>query len=118
MKKGRPGVLMSVQARPEDAENLQAILFQEVGTLGVRRTVVERTTLVRRTHEVETPWGTVRGKIAYLPDGTARFAPEYEACHRLAARQAWSFTDVQQAAQAAFQSELGVAAAGDPPGRG
>ena len=37
MKKGRPGVLLSVQARPADADTLEAILFAETPTLGVRR---------------------------------------------------------------------------------
>ena len=37
MKKGRPGVLVSVQAQPADADALEAILFQETTTLGVRR---------------------------------------------------------------------------------
>lgn len=70
----------------------------------MRRSVVQRTTLVRRPHEVETPWGPVTGKIAYLPDGTARFAPEYEACHKLAARQGVSLADVMEAARAAYRS--------------
>jgi len=103
MKKCRPGVLVSVQARPADAGRLETILFQETSTLGVRRSVVERTTLVRRPHEVETPWGSVRGKIATLPDGTARFAPEYESCHKLAARQGVSLADVMEAARAAYR---------------
>ena len=37
MKKGRPGLLLSVQAQPANADALEAILFQETTTLGVRR---------------------------------------------------------------------------------
>jgi uncharacterized protein (TIGR00299 family) protein len=103
MKKGRPGVLLSVQCRPADADAFQAILFQATGTLGVRRSVLQRTTLARRPHEVETSWGAVQGKIAYLPDGSARFAPEYEACHKIAARNGVSLADVMEAARAAYK---------------
>jgi hypothetical protein len=113
MKKGRPGVLLSVQARPTDADAFQAIVFQETGTLGVRRSVVERTTLVRLPHEVDTPWGSVKGKIAYLPDGTARFAPEYEACHKLAARHGVGLAEVVEAARAAHRRTLNGPATGD-----
>jgi uncharacterized protein (DUF111 family) len=76
MKKGRPGVLLSVQARPEDAAKLQSILFHETGTLGVRQSTVQRTTLARRPHEVETAWGPVEGKLIHMPDRSTRFAPE------------------------------------------
>ena len=84
MKKGRPGVLLlSVQAQPAEADALEAILFAETTTLGVRRIVVERTVLAREPAEVVTPWGPIAGKVAHLPDGSKRFAPEYEACHRV-----------------------------------
>ncbi len=37
MKKGRPGVVLCVQARPADADKLEQVLFAETPTLGVRR---------------------------------------------------------------------------------
>jgi pyridinium-3,5-bisthiocarboxylic acid mononucleotide nickel chelatase len=105
MKKGRPGVLLSVQVAPVAADQLEAILFAESPTLGVRRTVVARTVLVRRALEVETTWGRIAGKIAYLPDGAARFTPEYEACRLIAKDRGASLADVMSAATAAYRSE-------------
>jgi pyridinium-3,5-bisthiocarboxylic acid mononucleotide nickel chelatase len=104
MKKNRPGVLVSVQARPADADKLEAILFQETTTLGVRRQQVARTVLARETAEVATAWGPISGKIAHLPDGTRRFAPEYEACHRVAVEKQLPLAAVISAVREAFQS--------------
>jgi uncharacterized protein (TIGR00299 family) protein len=84
MKKGRPGVLVSVQCRPEDAAQLEGLMFANLPTLGVRRSNLLRTVLPRRAHEVSTRWGKVAGKIAVLPDGSERFSPEYEDCRRFA----------------------------------
>jgi pyridinium-3,5-bisthiocarboxylic acid mononucleotide nickel chelatase len=105
MKKGRPGVVLSVQSAPADAGALEAILFRETTTLGVRRTPVVRTVLARRPHDVATPWGTIAGKVSFLPDGTTRFAPEYEECRQAALRHDLRLTDVVTAAIAAFRPE-------------
>ncbi len=102
MKKGRPGVMLSVQGRPEDADCLETILFSHTTTLGVRRTVVVRRVLSRQPHEVTTPWGSVAGKLAHLPDGSDRFAPEYEACREIASKHKVSLAEVFSAAQQAF----------------
>lgn len=102
MKKGRPGVMLSVQGRPEDADRLETILFSHTTTLGVRRTVVVRRVLSRQPHEVTTPWGSVAGKLAHLPDGSDRFAPEYEACREIASKHKVSLAEVFSAAQQAF----------------
>lgn len=80
MKKGRPGSLLSVIARPEDREALCQILFAETTTLGVRFHRAERRVQPRHWEEVETPHGTVRVKTA----GPHAYAPEYEDCRRLA----------------------------------
>jgi pyridinium-3,5-bisthiocarboxylic acid mononucleotide nickel chelatase len=98
MKKGRPGVLISVQAAPGDADQLEETLFAETPTLGVRRSTVTRTVLAREETTVETPWGPVAGKVAFLPDGSRRFAPEYEACRELAGRSGVSLAEVMRAA--------------------
>jgi uncharacterized protein (TIGR00299 family) protein len=104
MKKNRPGVLLSVQAQHAEADQLEAVLFQETTTLGVRRQQVTRTVLAREAAEVATSWGPIVGKIVYLPDGTRRFAPEYEACHRVALAQQLPLAAVISAARAAFPS--------------
>jgi uncharacterized protein (TIGR00299 family) protein len=105
MKKGRPGVLLSVQAKPADADKFESIIFMETMTLGIRRATVSRTVLARRPHEVTTAWGSIAGKIAYLPDGSTRFAPEYDACRRIAIDENLSLSDVMSAAVAAFRTE-------------
>jgi uncharacterized protein (DUF111 family) len=104
MKKNRPGVQVSAQCRPADVGRMESILFEELPTLGVRRSTVVRTVLARQAHEVETPWGMVGGKIIYLADGSARFSPEFDACRQMAARQKISLQEVMSAAQEAFRS--------------
>jgi uncharacterized protein (TIGR00299 family) protein len=79
MKKGRPGHLLRVIARPEDRELLSRIVFAETTTLGVRAYTAERIVQERAVATVETRWGSVRVKAS--PDG---FAPEYEDCRKLA----------------------------------
>ena len=102
MKKGRPGVVLAVQARPADADALESILFRETTTLGVRRQTLVRHVLPRDTAEVQTLWGPVRGIVAMLPDGARRFSPEYEDCQRIATERAISLAEIQAAAMTAF----------------
>jgi uncharacterized protein (TIGR00299 family) protein len=80
MKKGRPGTLLRVIARPENREALAAIVFAETPTLGLRIYSAERRVEARRWVEVETPHGKVRVKVS----GGGSFAPEYEDCRQLA----------------------------------
>jgi hypothetical protein len=84
MKKNRPATLLSVLCRPLDVDALEAILFRETSTLGVRRQPVERRCLERTSETVATPYGPVRVKVARLPDGTSKRAPEYEDCKQAA----------------------------------
>jgi pyridinium-3,5-bisthiocarboxylic acid mononucleotide nickel chelatase len=103
MKKGRPGVMISVQCLPSDAERIEAMLFAEVPTLGVRRTNLLRTALRRVAWDVATPWGTIAGKVAALPSGKERFTPEYEACAEIAAQHGLSLFEVMSVAHEAFR---------------
>jgi uncharacterized protein (TIGR00299 family) protein len=84
MKKNRPATLVSVLCRPVDVDALEMILFRETSTLGVRRQSVERRCLERESETVNTPYGPVRVKVARLPDGSTKRAPEYEDCKRAA----------------------------------
>jgi uncharacterized protein (TIGR00299 family) protein len=80
MKKGRPGTLLRVLARPEDRETLAAAIFAETSTLGLRIHAAERRVQARYWVDVETAHGKIRMKVS--GDGT--YAPEYEDCRRIA----------------------------------
>ncbi len=84
MKKNRPGALLTVLAKPEDADRLTKLIFAETTTLGIRRRDERRHTLARRWESVETHWGPVRIKIASMNGAIANYAPEYEDCRALA----------------------------------
>jgi len=85
MKKNRPGMLLTVLCKPEDAGKLTQLIFAETTTLGVRRRDEMRETLARRWEKVHTPWGEVRIKIASMNGTVTNYAPEYEDCRRIAA---------------------------------
>jgi uncharacterized protein (TIGR00299 family) protein len=101
MKKGRPGLVLSVLARPDDVARLEALLFEETPTLGVRRTVVARTVLAREHVSVTTPWGAVRMKVRTGPAGRAA-TPEHDDCLRLAEAHGVPLRDVLAAAERAW----------------
>lgn len=84
MKKGRPGMVLSILCRPDDAQKLTRLVFAETTTLGVRMREERRETLVRRSVNVRTRWGAVRMKVANLNGSVSNYAPEYEDCRRIA----------------------------------
>ena len=98
MKKNRPGMLLTVLARPEDAPRLTKLVFGETTTLGIRMRQERRQTLVRRTVAVQTPWGEVRMKVANLNGSIANYAPEYEDCRRIANQHKVPLKQVMQEA--------------------
>ncbi|MCG8584277.1 MAG: nickel pincer cofactor biosynthesis protein LarC [Pirellulales bacterium] len=104
MKKNRPGTMLSVLAPADSVDALEAILFRETTTLGIRRTRVNRHTLRRSEQTVDTAYGPVLGKVAELPDGSTRFAPEYESARQRAQGHNTSIRDVYAAADAAYRS--------------
>jgi pyridinium-3,5-bisthiocarboxylic acid mononucleotide nickel chelatase len=84
MKKGRPGTLLRVLARPEDGETMVQTIFAETSTLGLRTYTAERRVQARHWVDVETPHGKVRMKVS----GEGAYAPEYEDCRRIAQESA------------------------------
>jgi len=84
MKKNRPGTLLTVLCRPEDASKLTHLLFTETTTLGVRRREENRQALARQWVTVDTRWGKVRMKVASMNGTITNYAPEYEDCRRIA----------------------------------
>src|ERR1051326_671647 len=98
MKKNRPGTLLSVMCKPEDAGKLTQLIFTETTTLGVRRRDEVRQTLARRWENVRTQWGEVRIKIASMNGTVTNYAPESEDCRRIAAEHHVPLKTVMQEA--------------------
>ena len=99
MKKSRPATQISVLCREQDAPKAREILFLETSTLGIREMILRRHALKREIREVETPYGSVRVKIAHLPDGSTKSAPEYEDCRKLAEESGAALREIYRAAQ-------------------
>jgi hypothetical protein len=84
MKKNRPGVLLSVLAPDSAVPVLEAILFRETETFGIRRYKTRRRKLRREAVTVQTRWGPILGKRGWCDGGPSVFTPEYEDCARVA----------------------------------
>ncbi len=80
MKKGRPGVLLTVVAPPERRTTIEELLFAETTTLGVRWLEWDRTVLERETVSVETEFGPVAVKVARREGRVYNVAPEFDDC--------------------------------------
>ena len=104
MKKNRPGALVTVLCQAPQIEKLEKILFRETTTLGVRRWPVSRHKLERKPHQVETEWGPIEGKLAWIAGQPASFSPEFEACRRVATERGVPLKNVYEAAQKAFST--------------
>ncbi len=98
MKKNRPGALLTVLAKKEDANRLARLIFAETTTLGIRRREEQRQTLTRRWETVDTTWGPVRMKIANMNGSISNYAPEYEDCRKLAEEKQVPLRTVMQEA--------------------
>ncbi len=94
MKKGRPGVLLTVLCREEDRERFVGLLFAHTTTLGVREHLCARYTLERSQETAETPWGPVGRKVS-TGWGVTRNKPEYEDLARIAREQGLSLEQVR-----------------------
>jgi len=98
MKKGRPGTLVTVLAKPASRDTLTDVLFRDSTTIGVRYQEMERCCLERAIETVQTPYGPVRFKVARRDGRDVNAAPEFDDCERLAAEHGVSIKAVQTAA--------------------
>ena len=101
MKKGRPGVMLTCLARPEQAQSLAELMLQHTTTLGVRRRELTRYTLERTVETVQTEFGPIGLKCARR-SGQMQAKPEYEDVARAAREHGRPFEEVARAALAAF----------------
>ena len=99
-KKGRPAWQLQVVCDEDTRGRLEALVFAETTTIGIRRCAMERTVLPRRAVGVQTALGPIAAKEVVLPDGRVRRYPEHASVEEAAARAGVSYVDAWQAAVA------------------
>ncbi len=103
MKKGRPGVMLSVLCSYRDIERTLDTIFEESSTFGVRIDTVERHCLERCMEKVKTPYGTISVKVGHRHGRNVTISPEYEDCRRAAREHGVTLRTVFEAARKAWQ---------------
>lgn len=103
MKKNRPATKLTVLCEAGAKPAMEAIVFRETTTLGIRHWSARRAILQRKPESVDTTWGPVAGKRIVSPDGSVRFSPEYDACARVADEASVPLAEVMRVATNAFQ---------------
>jgi uncharacterized protein (DUF111 family) len=84
MKKGRPGIMITVLSDEEQKEELMSIILKETSTNGLRFHEMKRRVLEREIKEVNTEFGKIRVKFSKHGKGTKKATPEYDDCKRIA----------------------------------
>jgi len=107
MKKGRPGVKLTVIAGVDEWNSLVMVILKETGTLGIRVRREDRVTLDRRVLVVDTDYGPVRVKAALLDGRVLRVKPEFEDCRTLALKHRVPVRIVTAAAERAAEALFG-----------
>lgn len=99
MKKSRPGILLFVLCHEQDKAKMLSLIFRHTTTLGIRETVTNRHILNRNTIIHNTPYGSVREKIA-SGYGIMRSKFEYEDLAHIAIENDMSIEDVRKLIEA------------------
>jgi len=84
MKKGRPGILLTILCNEETRADIMDTLLRETTTIGLRFYEASRLVLDREVEKRKTEFGKVTVKVSRMPDGTVKVCPEYEDCKRIA----------------------------------
>ena len=96
MKKGRPGIKLTVLSKVADRELLIKTILRETTTIGLRFYEVNRVVLQRETKLVDTEFGKVRVKFSGLGEEILKATPEYEHCKRIAKKMKIPLIEVME----------------------
>ncbi|MDD6662553.1 MAG: nickel pincer cofactor biosynthesis protein LarC [Lachnospiraceae bacterium] len=93
MKKNRPAYLLKVLCQPDDRAKMEAIIFRNTTTIGIRFQEMHRTKLDRRIIAVETPWGMADVKSCMYGSDTYYY-PENDSVKQLALLNEIGFSEM------------------------
>jgi uncharacterized protein (DUF111 family) len=101
MKKNRPGYLVRALARPSERLAVARALFTESTAIGVRVSESDRIVLEREQRRVDTPYGRIRVKRVWDPEGRVWVSAEYDDCKQAARRSGAPLREVVRVAEEA-----------------
>lgn len=84
MKKGRPGVKLSVLVNEQIEKDVLDVIFEETTSIGVRKYKVEKIMLNRDFSKIKTQYGDITIKKSYYNGKLIKYKPEYEECKVIA----------------------------------
>ncbi len=93
MKKGRPGIKLSVLMTKENIFKIEEVIYRETSAIGLRIYPIEKKMLQRDISQLSTKFGLVSVKSSHYADKT-KTKPEYEDCKRLAKENNVTLTEV------------------------
>ncbi|MFI3228099.1 MAG: nickel pincer cofactor biosynthesis protein LarC [Clostridia bacterium] len=82
MKKNRPASMLSVICCEENITKMEDIIFANLSTIGIRKTICERTVLPRKFEKIKTSYGEITFKICTHNDKKYAY-PEFEEVKKL-----------------------------------
>ena len=97
MKKGRPGVKLSVSVNEKNEKDVLDIIFEETTSIGVRKYKVEKIMLNSEFSKVKTEYGDITIKKSYYKGKLLKYKPEYEECKAIAKEKNISIDKVYKA---------------------
>lgn len=93
MKKGRPGIKISVITDQKKQTQAEKILFANTTTIGTRKYLISRTILPRTNETIKTKIGNLVVKVIDI-DGKKIYRPEYEECKKLVEEKGFTLLDI------------------------
>ncbi len=95
MKKGRPGILLTVMCRPEQKDKMGELLFRHTTTIGIRETCHDRMAMKRREYVEKSKYGDIRVKEC-TGYGVTKCKPEYEDLKKIADETGKSLREIRE----------------------
>ena len=94
MKKGRPGILLTVICKREKKDEMIRLVFKHTSTLGIREYSPKRHILKRREVTLDTVYGKISGKYSE-GFGTSKLKAEYEDLKKLARENGKALSEIK-----------------------
>ena len=103
MKRNRPAVKLSVLCEAKDVGKIEAYIFGQGITFGIRRQAVTRAKPERKFVTVKTQHGKVKIKVGFYNGKEVNAKPEYADCAKIAKAQNIGIKSVMAEAMKAYR---------------